>query len=83
MHMELKMLSLMLTVLVLVMIYFVQQWHPVLAGILAVVPVKIVGTALITYDEGGIARLHDAVGGMLIGQVGWAVLLLIAWAVLR
>ena len=77
------MLSLMLTVLVLIAVYFVQQWHPLLAGILAVAPVKIVATSMITFEEGGAERLHEAISGMLIGQVTWGAILLALWFALR
>ena len=77
------MLSLVLTLLVLIAIFFIQQSYPLLAGILAVAPVKIIATAVMTYEDGGTARLHDAIGGMLIGQVAWGILLLAAWIALR
>jgi hypothetical protein len=77
------MLSLFLTVLVLLGVYLVQQWHPFLAGILAVAPVKILATAMMTLEDGGTERLHEAIGGMLIGQVAWGALLLTVWLVLR
>jgi hypothetical protein len=77
------MLSLILTVLVLIAVYFVQQWHPFLAGILAVTPVKILATSMMTLEEGGAERLHEAIGGMLIGQVTWGAILLVVWLTLR
>jgi hypothetical protein len=77
------MLSLILTVLVLIAVYFVQQWHPFLAGILAVAPVKILATSMMTLEEGGAERLHEAIGGMLIGQVTWGAILLLVWLTLR
>jgi uncharacterized membrane protein (GlpM family) len=77
------MLSLVLTVLVLLAVYFVQQTHPFLAGILAVAPVKIIGTSFIAYEEGGISELHEAMTGMLFAQVAVAVVLLVAWLALR
>ena len=77
------MLSLVLTVLILIIVYFLQQGSPFLAGILAVAPVKIVAASLITFEEGGIARLHEAISGMLIGQVVWGAALLAAWFMLR
>lgn len=77
------MLSLVLIVLILVAVYFVQQWHPVLAGILAVTPVKILATSMITLEEGGSGRLVEAIGGMLIGQATWGAILLVVWLALR
>jgi hypothetical protein len=77
------MLSLVLTVLLLVAVYFLQQGHPILAGLAAVTPVKIVATSLITLEEGGLARLHDAISGMLIGQVAWGAVPLRVWVALK
>jgi hypothetical protein len=77
------MLSLALTVLILVGVYFLQQGHPLLAGIAAVAPVKIVATSFMTFEEGGLARLHDVLGGMLLGQVAWGVILLVVWIALK
>jgi hypothetical protein len=77
------MLSLILTILILMLVYFVQQWHPFLAGVLAVTPVKIMATAIMTLEEGGHERLHEAIGGMLVGQLAWGTILLLAWLVLR
>src|SRR4029079_2886671 len=80
---EQKMLSLVLTVLILIIVYFLQQGNPFLAGILAVAPVKIVAASLITFEDGGIERLHEAISGMLSGQVVWGAALLVAWFMLR
>jgi hypothetical protein len=73
------MLSLILTVLILVAVYFLQQAYPVLAGVLAVAPVKIVATSFMVFEDGGIPRLQEAVGGMLLGQLFWGVALLMVW----
>jgi hypothetical protein len=73
------MLSLVVTMAILIGAYLLQQAHPVIAGFLAVVPVKIVATSLMTLEDGGVERLHSALGGMLIGQVGWGAVLLAAW----
>ena len=77
------MLSLALTMLVLVAVYFLQQGHPLLAGVLAVTPVKIIATSSIVYEEGGVSRLHDALTGMLFAQVAIAGILFVAWMALR
>ena len=77
------MFSLLLTVLILIAIYFLQQGHPLLAGILAVAPVKVVATSFIVYEEGGILRLHEALTGMLFAQISFAAVLLVAWLALR
>jgi len=77
------MLSLVLTVLILVAVYFLQQGHPLVAGMLAVAPVKVIATSSIVYEEGGVARLHEALTGMLLAQVALAAVLFAAWLVLR
>jgi hypothetical protein len=77
------MLSLVLTVLLLVGVYFLQQGYPLLAGIAAVAPVKIIATSLMTFEEGGLERLHDVISGMLIGQVAWGAALLAVWFALK
>ena len=77
------MVSLLLTVLVLIAVYFLQQGHPLLAGILAVAPVKVIATSFIVYEEGGILRLHEALTGMLFAQIAFAAVLFVAWLALR
>lgn len=77
------MLSLVLTMLVLLGVYFLQQGHPLVAGIVAVAPVKIIATSFMTFEEGGLERLRDAMSGMLIGQVAWGAVLLAAWFALK
>jgi hypothetical protein len=77
------MLSLILTVLLLVGVYFLQQGHPLLAGLVAVTPIKIFATSLMTLEDGGLTRLHDAISGMLIGQVAWGAVLLAVWVALK
>ena len=77
------MLSLSLTVLVLVAVYFLQQGHALLAGILAVAPVKVIATSFIVYEEGGILRLHDALTGMLFAQISITAAIFVVWMTLR
>ena len=77
------MLSLVLTMLILVAVYFLQQGHPLLAGMLAVAPVKVIATSLIVYGEGGVARLHDALTGMVLAQVTLTAVLFAAWLAFR
>ena len=77
------MLSLVMTIMILIAVFFVQHWHPFLAGILAVTPVKILATSMITLETGGIERLHEAIGGMLVGQLLWGAVLLAVWLSLR
>jgi hypothetical protein len=77
------MLSLVLTVLILLAVYFLQQAYPVLAGMLAVAPVKIVATSFMVFEDGGVPRLQEAIGGMLLGQLFWGVALIAVWFALR
>lgn len=77
------MVSLLLTVLILIAVYFLQHGHPLLAGILAVAPVKVIATSFIVYEEGGILRLHEALTGMLFAQVSITAILFVAWLALK
>jgi uncharacterized membrane protein (GlpM family) len=77
------MTSLVLTVLVLILAYLLQQGHPFLAGVIAVAPIKIIATSFMTLEEGGLERLHHAMSGMLIGQVAWAIVLLVLWLAIK
>ena len=70
------MISLILTVLILVAVYFLQQAYPLLAGMLAVAPVRIVATSFMVFEDGGLPRLQEAIGGMLLGQLLWSVALI-------
>lgn len=77
------MLALVLTVLILLVVYFLQQYYPLLAGMLAVAPVKIVATSFMVFEDGGVPRLQEAVGGMLLGQLVWSIALIMVWLALR
>lgn len=77
------MISLILTVLILVAVYFLQHGHPLIAGVLAVAPVKVIATSSIVYEEGGVPKLHEALTGMLVAQVALAAVLFVAWFALR
>jgi len=77
------MLTLLATVAVIVCCYFLQQGSPFLAGLLAVVPVKIIGTAAMSFEGGGIERLSTALEGMLIGQFAWGAVLLVVYLWIR
>ena len=71
------MVSLITVIAILVACYFLQGTWPFVAGLLAVVPVKIVATALMALESGGGARMQEAVEGMVIGQFAVGVLLLV------
>lgn len=77
------MITLAFTVLILVAVYFLQQTSPILAGMLAVAPVKIVATSLMVFEDGGVPRLQEAIGGMLLGQLLWTMALIAVWLVLK
>lgn len=70
--------SLILTVAVLLIAYLLQTRHPWWAGAVAVIPVKILATAAMTWETNPHA-LHTAIEGMLVWQCVWAVGLLGAW----
>ncbi len=76
-------MSLLVTTAVLVLIYFVTPRNPALAGLLAVIPIKIVATAYMSLEAGGTATLRQAIGGMLVGQWVWGFVLLGAYLLLK
>jgi hypothetical protein len=78
-----EMISLVLTVIVLVGVYFLQQSNALVAGFVAVAPVKIIAASSMTLEDGGLDRLREALGGMLIGQFVWGLVLLALWFALR
>jgi hypothetical protein len=61
------------------LIYFIQGKYPVVAGLIAVIPIKIICTSLFAYERG---LLRESIGGMLAGQfvVGF-ILLFIYWRI--
>lgn len=63
------MIALILSILILVGVFFLQRANPWLAGVIAVIPVKIVATALMAPDR---STLMGSVQGMLAGQLFWA-----------
>ena len=57
---------LLLSLLIIITaIYFVQGYSPILAGIMAVIPIKIISTAIFAHN-GDV--LKESLGTMLIGQ---------------
>lgn len=50
---------------VITLIFYVQKEHPILAGFVAVIPIKIICTSIFALNNG---NLRESVGGMLIGQ---------------
>lgn len=74
--------SLLLTIGVLLLAFVVQTRRPWLAGAIAVIPVKILSTAAMTWETDSRA-LHLALEGMLVWQCVWAVGLALAWWVTR
>jgi len=75
-------ISLVATVALLLTIYFIQKLNPFIAGLLAVVPIKIVGTALMSVESGGRESLMLSIKGMLVGQFAWGLALAIVYYVL-
>ena len=67
------MIALVATIALMVVVYFIQRSHPAIAGLLAVVPVKIIGTAFMADNS---YQLVKSIEGMLVGQffIGFALL---------
>lgn len=76
------MTSLILTIAVVIVVFFFRG-NPFLAGLIAVIPVKILGAAAITFEQGGNDSLIQAIKGMLVGQFLWGFALLIVYLVMR
>ena len=68
--------------LILVAISFLQT-YAIPAGMLAVAPVKLITTSFMVFEDGGIPRLQEAIGGMILGQLLWTATLVATWLVLR
>ena len=77
------MISLLLALLLMIAVFFIQKWNPLVAGLLAVIPIKIIGTSLMVLEEGSITEFVKAVEGMLIGQFVIGFVLLGIWWWLR
>jgi len=77
------MISLLLTLLLMIAVFFIQKWNPLVAGLLAVIPIKIIGTSLMVLEEGSITEFVKVVEGMLIGQFVIGFVLLGVWWWLR
>lgn len=73
------MIALLGTIALLVLAFFVSRHSPMLAGVISVIPVKIVGISLSVFETGGTQQLHKALEGMLIGQFVIGFILLTTW----
>lgn len=74
------MLALIVSIILMVAVFFVQKTNPFIAGLMAVIPIKILGTAWMAPGSDSLVR---SIEGMLIGQflIGFA--LLAAWLFLK
>ena len=70
------MLQLISVLFIVTIIYFVQEKHPIMAGLIAVIPIKIICTSLFAYERG---VFRESLGGMLIGQFTVGFILLIIY----
>jgi hypothetical protein len=70
------MLQLISVLFIITLIYFVQEKYPVLAGLIAVIPIKIICTSWFAYDRG---VFRESLSGMLIGQFTVGFILLIIY----
>lgn len=77
------MIAFLLTILLLTVVFFIQKWNPLVAGLLAVIPIKIIGTSLMVLEGGSTVELTKAIEGMLIGQFVIGFVLLGVWLWLR
>jgi len=77
------MYSLLATIALLILIFLIGAKQPFIAGLLAVIPIKIIGTALITSETGGRDSLQASVHGMLVGQFAWGFILLGTYLYIR
>lgn len=73
------MIALIGTIILLVVAFFVSRHSPLLAGMIAVIPIKIIGISLMVFENGDMQQLHKAVEGMLVGQFVIGFTLLAAW----
>ncbi len=76
------MLSLFLTLFVVILVYMLRS-TPFVAGLVAVIPVKILAASIFTYQTSSLKGFIEAVQGMLVGQFFWGFVLLAVYLVLR
>jgi uncharacterized membrane protein (GlpM family) len=76
-------IGLLSAVSVLVVVYLLSGRHPLLAGVAAVVPVKMLYAGVVTWGGGGRESLRACVEGMFAGQIVWAIILAAIWLWLR
>lgn len=70
------MVSLILSIGILIAVYFVGKTNPFLSGVLAVVPIKVLSALSISFEEGGRGNLITTAEGILLGQaIGFIALL--------
>ena len=62
------MFSFLAVLVSVVLIYIVQRYSPFMAGVIAVVPIKIISAVVFSYSEGGVKSINDTISGALIGQ---------------
>lgn len=75
--------TLIATIIILIISYFIQKYKPFIAGFLAVIPIKIVGTMLMANENGGRDLMIKSIGGMIIGQFSIGILLLVFYLWLK
>ena len=65
------------------LIFVVQKYSPLASGFIAVIPVKIIATALFSYQDGGTSAMLESLKGVLIGQFTVGFVLLFIYAYLK
>ncbi len=67
------MTTLLITLTIIIFVYHAQKYNPLWAGLLAVIPVKIIATLLIAPSK---PIMIESLRGVLIGQFFWGLVLL-------
>lgn len=62
------MMTLIITILILILCYVLSDLNPFVAGLIAVIPIKIIGVGLMSFETGARVALMSSISGMLIGQ---------------
>lgn len=71
-----QLFALIATLLLIIISFFVQKISPFWAGIIAVIPIKILAVSIFSYTHNGITALEKTTKGMILGQFFWGVVLL-------
>lgn len=73
------MITFIVTIVVLTIALITQSKFPLIAGFIAVIPIKILSTAIMGYEHAGLSHMREVIGGMLVGQTLWAFMLVVVY----